>query len=365
MTDTTVLFQSFQLGNLTLKNRIAMAPLTRSRALHGSDAPSPLNARYYEQRADAGLIISEATQISPTAKGYIWTPGIYSEQQLEGWSLVTEAVHARNGAIFAQLWHVGRVSHPAHQPNAEKPVAPSAIIPPGLKTLLENGELVELETPRALALDEIAHVIQDYRTAARHAVNAGFDGVEIHAANGYLLQQFLSDSSNLRNDNYGGSVANRMRLTLEVAAAVVDEIGAHRTGIRLSPVTPSNQAVDSNPQEVYFPLVRELDRLELAYIHVVEGATGGDRDIAPFDYHALRQEFKGAWIVNNGYTKEMAIDAIASGYADLVAFGRPFIANPDLVTRFKNNAVLSALDPATLYGGTEKGYTDYPAYVEK
>ena len=359
--ESTALFQPFNLGNLTLKNRIVMAPLTRNRAIPGSDAPQALNAIYYGQRADAGLIISEATQISPTAKGYAWTPGIYSSEQVEGWKLVTKAVHDKGGAIFAQLWHVGRISHPSLQPNSQAPVAPSAIIPAGLKTFIENGTFADITTPRALRLDEIPAIIMDYQQAAKNAIDAGFDGVEIHAANGYLIQQFLSDGSNQRTDAYGGSIKNRMRFALEVVDAVVAVIGAHRTGIRLSPVSPAYGALDSHPTKLYFPLMRELNRFKLAYVHVIEGATGGERAFDGFDFQALRKTFDGAWMVNNGYDFKMAKEAIASGYADLVAFGRPFIANPDLVERFKCHAALNELDPTTMYGGGEKGYIDYPA----
>lgn len=355
-----LLFQPFQMGALSLKNRIVMAPLTRNRALHGSDAPQTLNAEYYAQRASAGLIISEATQISPTGKGYAWTPGIYSPEQVAGWRLVTDAVHAKGGAIVAQLWHVGRISHPSLQPNGAAPVAPSALLPIDQKTFIETNEFVAIGMPRALALDEITTIIADYRIAARNALAAGFDGVEIHGANGYLIQQFLCDSSNKRTDQYGGSVANRMRFALEAVDAVIAEIGASRTGIRLSPVSPANNALDSNPAAIFFPLVDELNKRNLAFIHVIEGATGGPREMNGFDFQALRKTFAGAWMVNNGYTKEMAIEAIASGYADLVAFGRPYIANPDLVERFRMDAPLNQLERTGLYGGGAEGYTDYP-----
>jgi N-ethylmaleimide reductase len=359
-TSADALFQTFPLGDIVLSNRIVMAPLTRNRAIPGSDVPRALNAEYYAQRATAGLIISEATQISPVAKGYAWTPGIYSPEQVAGWRLVTDAVHAQGGKIFAQLWHVGRISHPSLQPNKGLPVAPSAVLPVGQRTFVESNEFVSIGMPRALALAEIPAIIEDYRNAARNAIKAGFDGVEIHAANGYLIQQFLSDNTNLRTDSYGGSVNNRLRFALEVAEAIVDEIGAQRTGIRLSPVSPSNDALDSDPTSVYFPLVKELDRLKLVYIHVVEGVTGGAREMLGFDFQALRKSFRGAWMVNNGYTREMAAQAIASGYADLVAFGKLFISNPDLVARFRQNAELTIWDQNRFYGGDAKGYTDYP-----
>jgi len=358
--DSSILFNTFDLSGLKLKNRMVMAPLTRNRATHGTDVPNHLNAEYYSQRASAGLIISEATQISPTGKGYAWTPGIYSPEQVAGWKMVTDAVHAKGGAIFAQLWHVGRISHPSLQPNGALPVAPSAIIPEGLKTFIETGDFADISTPRALTLQEIPAIIADYQKAARNAIEAGFDGVEIHAANGYLIHQFLSDESNKRNDEYGGSINNRMRFALEVTKAIIAEIGAARTGIRLSPVSPGNGALDSSPKDLYFPLVHELNLLNIAYIHVIEGATGGARDTKDLNFHSLRKTFKGAWLVNNGYNRELAIKAISSDYADLVAFGKLFIANPDLVERFKQNEELNPLDQATLYGGAEKGYTDYP-----
>lgn len=359
--DSQVLFSPFNLAGLHLRNRIVMAPLTRNRAIHESDVPQQLNVEYYRQRASAGLIISEATQISPTGKGYAWTPGIYSQEQVAGWKRITDAVHAKGGAIFAQLWHVGRISHPTLQPQGGQPVAPSAISPNKQRTFIETGNFVEIGMPRALELSEISTIIDDYRKATKNAMDAGFDGVELHAANGYLIQQFLSDHSNHRTDRYGGSIPNRLRFAIEVVEAVISEIGAPRTGIRLSPVTPVNDAVDSSPKAVFFPLVREMSRLNLAYIHVIEGATGGGREFNGFDFHAFRREFKGPWMVNNGYTYEMAIEAIESGYADLVAFGKPYIANPDLVERFKQNAPLNQADVATFYGGDAKGYTDYPS----
>ncbi len=358
----SILFTAYDLNGLKLPNRIVMAPLTRSRATHGTDTPHALNATYYSQRATTGLIISEATQISPTAKGYAWTPGIYSEAQKEGWKLVTNAVHAAGGRIFAQLWHVGRFSHPSLQPNGATPVAPSAIAAPkGSKTIIETGEFLELDTPRALTIDEIKQIVRDYQQAAQLAIDAGFDGVEIHAANGYLIQQFMADASNQRTDLYGGSISNRLRFAFEVVTAVIDQIGAQRTGIRLSPTSSSNGAIDSTPFKLYSQLVRELDSLHLAYVHVIEGTTGGTRETsAEFDFHELRALFRGTWMVNNGYDYQLAIEAVSSGYADLVAFGKPFIANPDLVKRFAEHLPLNQPDPSTFYGGNEKGYTDYP-----
>lgn len=335
-----------------------MAPLTRCRALHGLDAPHALNAQYYAQRTSAGLIISEATQISPSGKGYAWTPGIYSAQQIAGWKLVTKAVHDKEGMIFAQLWHVGRVSHVSLQPNGASPVAPSAIAAVG-KTFIENGTFVDVSMPRALELSEIYAIVDDYRKAAVNAILAGFDGVEIHAANGYLIHQFLCDGSNHRTDEYGGSIQNRLRFPLEVIKSVISAIGASRVGIRISPVSHANAITDSDPSAIFFPFVRELSKLNIAYVHVVEGETGGSRDNQGLDFYALRQTFDGVWMVNNGYTKELAIQAIANGHADLVAFGKDYIANPDLVERFQHNKPLAKAYQTTFYGGDQKGYTDY------
>ena len=361
MKDVSVLFTPFTLGRTKLRNRIAMAPLTRSRATHGTDAPHQLNAEYYEQRASAGLIIAEATQISPYGKGYAFTPGIYSPEQLAGWKLVTDTVHAQGSTIYLQLWHVGRISHPSLQPGELLPVAPSPIAPKDQHTFLETAGFADIGTPRALDLKEIPILIDNYADAAEKALAAGFDGVEIHAANGYLLDQFQRDGSNQRTDRYGGSVENRIRLTLEATAAIVDRIGADRTGIRLSPVSPACGAFDSDPISVFFPLVRELNRFGLAYVHVIEGHTQGPRDFHGLDFHALRKSFDGPWIVNNGYTRDMAIDAVGSGYADLVAFGRAYISNPDLVERLRIDAPLNEVNLNNVYGGGAAGYTDYPA----
>lgn len=352
------LFQPYALGPLTLPNRIVMAPLTRSRAGAGL-VPSALTASYYAQRASAGLIIAEATQVSPQAQGYQDTPGLYTPEQIAGWRAVTDAVHAQGGRIFVQLWHVGRVSHVDLQPSGAAPVAPSAIRAV-TKTFL-HGQLMDVSEPRALALEELPGIVNDFRQAAANAIAAGFDGVEIHAANGYLLEQFLKDGANTRTDAYGGSIENRARLALEVAAAVAGEIGAERTGIRISPVSPANGMTCSDPQPLFDYLVAQLDALDLAYLHVIEGATGGPRDVAPFDFAALRRAFKRTYIANNGYDLDLAKAQLAEDQADLVAFGRPFIANPDLVERLQTGAALASLNPATLYGGGAAGYTDYPA----
>ena len=357
--DAAALFTPFKLGDLELPNRIVMAPLTRNRAAHGVNAPHELNALYYRQRASAGLLISEATQISPQGQGYIWTPGIYSDAQIAGWRKVTEGVHAAGGRIFAQIWHVGRVSHVSLQPGGKPPVAPSAIRAK-TKTFIESG-FAEVSEPRALETHEIAAILSDYAHAAESAKRAGFDGVEVHAANGYLLDQFLRDGSNKRGDIYGGGIENRTRFPLEVVDAVTKIWSKSRVGVRIAPVSPANDIQDSNPTALFGDFVEKLDARGLAYIHVVEGATGGARDIFPFDYLALRRAFRGAYIANNGYDRGMAIEAVTRGAADLIAFGRPFIANPDLVERLRLGAPLNALVKETLYGGGEKGYTDYPA----
>ena len=357
MTEKT-LFEPYALGHLTLANRIVMAPLTRNRAGKGF-VPSEFAPEYYSQRASAGLLISEATQISQQGQGYQDTPGIYSPAQIDGWRAVTDAVHAKGGRIFAQLWHVGRISHVDLQPDGGAPVAPSALRAES-KTFVNNS-FVDVSEPRALELEELPGIINDFRQGAANAIAAGFDGVEIHGANGYLLDQFAKDGANLRDDAYGGSIVNRARLLLEVASAVASEIGPQRTGIRISPVSPANGITSSDPQAQFDYIVDQLSALDLVYLHVVEGATGGPRDVAPFDYAGLRRRFKNTYIANNGYDLALAKQQLAENKADLFAFGRPFIANPDLVERLKTGAPLAELDPNTLYGGGAAGYIDYPA----
>ena len=356
------LFDSYTLGTIPLANRIVMAPLTRNRAAAGF-VPGPFAADYYAQRATAGLLIAEATQVSQQGQGYQDTPGIYTDAQVEGWRVVTDRVHAAGGKIFLQLWHVGRISHVDLQPNGGAPVAPSAIRAEA-KTFVGNA-FVDTSTPRALELDEMPGIVEDFRRAAANAIRAGFDGVEVHGANGYLLDQFAKDGANHRTDAYGGSIENRARLMLEVTKAVVAEVGADRTGIRISPVSPASGVSDSNPQPLFDYIVDALSALDLVYLHVIEGATGGDRDFAPFDYASLRRRFANTYMANNGYTRELATKAIESNAADLVALGQPYIANPDLVERFKQHAPLNTIDQATLYGGGAKGYTDYPTLAEQ
>jgi len=358
----TDLFSPIRLGRYDLKNRIAMAPLTRNRAAPGN-VPTELMAEYYGQRADAGLIIAEATQIVPEGQGYQDTPGIHSPEQIAGWRKVTDAVHAKGGRIFLQLWHVGRVSHSSLQPGGQAPVAPSAIRAK-TKTFV-NGGFADVSEPRALDASEIPAIIAAYGKAAENAIAAGFDGVEAHGANGYLLDQFLRDGSNQRTDEYGGSIQNRAKVLLGAMKAITDAVGADRTAIRISPVTPANDAADSNPQPLFNYVVEELNKLKPVYIHIIEGATGGDRNFgAGFDYKALRQRYSGVWIANNGYDRAMAQAVLAQNEADMIAFGRPFIANPDLVERLRRDAPLNAVERATLYGGGAKGYTDYPTLAQ-
>jgi N-ethylmaleimide reductase len=351
------LLEPYEFGNITLRNRVVMAPLTRNRAAEGN-VPSPLAVEYYAQRASSGLIITEATQVSPQGQGYQATPGIHSEAQVAGWKKVTDAVHKRGGRIFLQLWHVGRISHVSLQPDGAAPVAPSAIRAK-TKTLV-GTQFVDVSEPRELALDEIPGIVDSFREGARNADAAGFDGVEIHGANGYLLDQFMRDGSNKRTDDYGGSIGNRTRLLIEVTKAVIEEVGAERVGVRLSPVNPACDAADSDPQSLFNHVVEQLDEIAPLYIHVVEGASGGDRGYLKFDYIALRERFSGTYIANNGYTPELARAALATGRADLIAFGKLIIANPDLVERLRADAAFNEPDKATFYGGTAKGYTDYP-----
>ena len=369
----STLFSPIQVGDIHAANRVVMAPLTRNRA--PGAIPTPLMATYYTQRADpvhgAGLIITEATAISHQGQGYSDVPGIWSDEQVAAWKPVTAAVHAAGGKIVMQLWHVGRVSHVNLQPGGQPPVAPSAITAKTKTVLIQDGvpTFVDTSAPRALDGAELPGIVQDYRRAARNAMAAGFDGVEVHGANGYLLDQFLRSGSNHRTDAYGGSIENRARLLLEVMQAVCNEIGAGKVGLRLSPVTPANDATDPNPTPLFTHVVQQLATLKMAYLHIIEGSTGGPRDYvqgdAPFDYAALKAAYRGAggtgaWMVNNAYDRALADNAVATG-ADLVAFGRPFISNPDLTRRLRDGTALSPSDRMTYYGGGAKGYTDYPA----
>jgi len=359
---TINLFTPIKLGAYTLPNRIVMAPLTRNRAGEGN-VPGQLNATYYEQRASAGLIISEATQVSPQGLGYPATPGIHSPEQIAGWRLVTDAVHQKGGKIFLQLWHVGRISHPSLLPNGELPVAPSAIAAKGEAMTYEG--MKPYVTPRALETSEIPGIVEQYRQGAANAITAGFDGVEVHGANGYLLDQFLRDGTNKRTDEYGGSIENRARLHLEVTEAVVGVWGADKVGIRLSPSSTFNDMHDSNPEATFSYLIEQLNRFNLAYLHLIEPSEADTRHggIA-VPTKLLRPIFHGNLMTNGGFDRQKADEFLASGQADLISFGTTFIANPDLPERFKLNAPLNPADHTTFYGGAEKGYTDYPTLKE-
>jgi len=364
------LFQGCRLGPFSLPHRVVMAPLTRSRARQPGNVPSQLAACYYAQRASAALIISEATQISMQGQGYAWTPGIHSREQVEAWRQVTKAVHQSDGLIFNQLWHVGRISHPALQPDNMLPVAPSAITPAG-KAFIENergeGELVPFVRPRALAFEEMPYLIRQYERAARNAEAAEFDGIEIHAANGYMIDQFIESSTNRRSDAYGGTVQNRARLLLEITEALIPIIGADRIGVRLSPLGKMNDIVDDAPESTFGYLAEQLSGYGLAYLHIVNPALEQMQNGQKPDPYALsmarliRNKYQGTLIVAGGFDADSAKQWLREGQADLIAFGRKFIANPDLPERLRVGAPLNVDDPTTYYGGGEKGYTDYPS----
>ena len=352
------LLTSLQLGDYTLKNRLVMAPLTRMRANPSNLAPTALNVEYYRQRAGAGLLITEASQISPLGMGYPLTPGIYSNAQVEGWKQVTDAVHNEDGKIFIQLWHVGRVSHSSLHPEEGLPVAPSAIAAPGT-TFTAGFEQVPFETPREITAGEIKQTIDDYRKAAENARAAGFDGVELHAANGYLLHEFMHETSNQRTDNYNGSPANKARLVLEVLDVLVDVLGAGKVGIRLSPFAYPYGVYDPKSYEVYQYLVEKLNAYKLAYVHLIRYREG-EIDGVTEKEQTLWKSYTGTIIAADGFTPETAAEYVEKGEADAIAFGRHFIANPDLPKRIQLNAELNPYDRTTFYGGAEKGYTDYP-----
>jgi len=349
------LFSSVTVGNITLSNRMVMAPMTRNRAA-AANVPQEMNVEYYRQRASAGLIITEASQVSPQGVGYPATPGIYSDEQVAGWQKITEAVREKGGHIYIQLWFCGRISHPDLLPDRQTPVAPSAIRPEGEAATFEG--MKPFVEPRALQVDEIKEIVAQYQHAATMAKKSGFDGIEIHAANGYLLDQFLRDSSNKRSDEYGGSRENRMRFLNEVLDAVLQVWDSQQVGIRLSPENSFNSMSDSDPQRHFHYFITQLNPRQLAYIHLLEGdMIDGSRSL---DYRALRDAYHGIYIANNGYDKVRAQAALSKGDCDLVAFGVPFLANPDLVYRYKNDLPLNIADQNTFYGGDETGYTDYP-----
>ncbi|MEI7445038.1 MAG: alkene reductase [Burkholderiales bacterium] len=357
---TPTLFTPIRIGALDCPNRVLMAPLTRCRADADTLAPRALNAEYYAQRASAGLIVSEATQVEPRGLGYMRTPGCYSNAQRDGWKLVADAVHAKGGRIVAQMWHVGAVSHPDLQPGGLLPVSSSEYTAVG--TIHGPQGKKDRVPARALATEEVRAMVGTYRNAAKVLKDAGLDGVEIHSANGYLLEQFIRDSVNRRTDEYGGSVQNRIRLTLECIDAAIEVFGRDRVGIRLSPVTGANSCPqDSNPQATYMALVEALDARGIAFLHFIEGNTGVEHHARGFDFGAARRAFRGTYIANNKYTRGMAVEALASGAADAVAFGVPFISNPDLPRRLELDAPLAPANTKTYYGPEEVGYTDYPA----
>ncbi len=368
------LFQPVKLGPYTLPHRVVMAPLTRSRAHQPGNVPSALNACYYAQRASAALLISEATQVSMQGQGYAWTPGIHSREQIEGWRVVAEGVHEAGGLIFMQLWHVGRISHPALQPDGMLPVAPSAIRPAG-EAFIENargeGTLVPFVTPRALHIEEIPYIVRQYVLGARHARNAGVDGVEIHGANGYLLDQFINSGTNHRTDSYGGSVENRARLLLEVVEAVCEVWGADRVGVRLSPRGTFNDIHDDDPETTFGYIASQLNEFRLAYLHVVNpDAAALERGEEPNPdalriLALMREKYHGALMLAGGFAHYSAEAWLQADRADLIAFGRKFISNPDLPERLRVGAPLHADDPATYYGGGAKGYTDYPTLAQE
>lgn len=356
-TENNPLLESYNLGGLELSNRVIMAPMTRSRAGEGN-VPHELNAEYYKQRASAGLIISEGTQISEQGVGYPWTPGIHTDEQIEGWKKVTDAVHEADGRIFAQIWHVGRISHPYFH-DGDLPVAPSAIKPEGQAFTPEG--MKDFVEPRALKTGEIPDIIEDYVQAAKNALEAGFDGVEIHGANGYLIDQFIQDGTNQRTDKYGGSVENRARFALEVTEAVVDAISAEKVGIRLSPSGEFNDMHDSNPKHTFTYLINQLNEFDLAYLHLIEPLSDVSKlknylvEVTPF----FRNIYEGTIITCGGYDKDSGNKAINEDYTDLVAYAQLFLANPDLPKRFAVDEDLNEPDSDTYYGGDETGYTDY------
>jgi N-ethylmaleimide reductase len=353
---SNALLEPFRLGPYLLNNRVVMSPMTRSRS--PGEVPNRMNAEYYAQRANAGLIVVESTAISAQGLGWIDSPGVYTREQIRGWRVVTDAVHERDGRIFVQLWHTGRCSHVSVQPDGRAPVAPS-VVPSAGRSRTPLGR-VEHSPPRALERHELPGIVDQYRQAAANALEAGFDGIEVHAGNGYLLDQFLRDCTNRRTDDYGGSARNRARLMWDVMRAVANECGRERVGVRISPTNTHHNMSDSDPEDLFFTAVSGLNDIGPAYLHVVEGATPAGAPQIPFDFRRLRSMFAGTYIANFGYTQERARAALAEGHADLFAFGRLYIANPDLVERFRIGAPLNTLDTNTLYDGGARGYTDYP-----
>lgn len=371
--DISSLFTPVQLGSLTLKNRIVLPPLTRSRSTQPGDVANELMAEYYGQRTGAGFLVTEGTQIEPRGQGYAWTPGIYSAEQIVGWKKVTDAVHEKGGVIFAQLWHVGRVSHTTLQPNGDAPVAPSAIAAENVKVFVETapgaGDLADPSVPRELSTSEVEELVGLYAQAAKNAMEAGFDGVELHCANGYLVNQFISEHSNQRDDKYGGSLENRLRFLKEITTAVADVVGKDRVGVRFAPLFESTSEVrvylglvESDPQHTYISAIKVLNDIGIAYLSLAEADWDNAPDLPETFYKAVRQEFSGVIMYAGKYTPEKAVNVLNAGDGDIFGFGRPFIANPDLPARIENNWPLNEVDPATMYGGTDVGYVDYPFY---
>ncbi len=367
------LFTPASLGSFTVRNRIVLPPLTRSRSSQPGNIPNAVMATYYQQRASAGFMVTEGIQIEPRGQGYAWTPGIHSPEQVEGWKAVTQAVHAEGGVIFAQLWHVGRVSHTSLQPGGAQPVAPSAIPATNVKVFIETGPgegaLVEPSMPRTLSNAEVKELVQLYAEAARNAIEAGFDGIEIHCANGYLVNQFISAHTNRRTDEYGGSLQNRLRFLREAVQAIADAIGAERVGVRFAPLFASTDEervylglVEQDPHETYIEAVKILQTIGVAYVSLAEADWDSAPELPSSFREAVRAAFSGAILYAGKYTPERAAAAVEAGWADLIAFGRPFIANPDLPARIANGWPMNPLDASSMYGGTEKGYIDYPMY---
>lgn len=371
--NTKTLFTPLQMGNLTLRNRIALPPLTRCRSEQPGNIPGEMMVDYYRQRASAGFMITEGTQIEPRGQGYAWTPGIHSAEQIAGWKKVTEAVHQEGGTLFCQLWHVGRVSHSALQPGKQPPVAPSAIAADGVRVFIETapgeGMLTAPEMPRELTTAEVKEIVELYRKAAENAQEAGFDGVELHAANGYLINQFISQHSNFRTDEYGGSLANRLRFLQEIIAAVSSVFGSQRVGVRFAPLFTSTSEervylglVENDPHTTYITAAKILDSLNIGYLSIAEADWDNSPDLPESFRNALRDTFHGPIMYSGRYTQQKAEHILQQGWGDLFGFGRTFIANPDLPLRLRNGHPLNAVDAASLYGGTRKGYTDYPFY---
>lgn len=369
------LFEQVTLGPFTLANRIFLPPMTRSRSTQPGDIPNALMADYFAQRTGAGFMVTEGTQIEPRGQGYAWTPGIYSQPQIEGWKLVTSAVHDAGGIIFAQLWHVGRVSHTSLQPEQEAPVAPSAIRADAVKVFIETGPgegmLADPSEPRALQTQEVKQLVELYAQAARNALEAGFDGVELHCANGYLVNQFISEHSNQRTDEYGGNLTNRLRFLKEVVNAVSEVVGSDRVGVRFAPLFTSTDEervylglVESDPYVTYIEAIKVLEEANIAYLSLAEADWENAPDLPEHFYQGARAHFSGRILYAGAYTTDKALNVLQSGYGDMFGFGRPFIANPDLPQRIRHQWPLNPVDPASMYGGTAVGYTDYPRYQD-